>query len=423
MSILSAIRDAVSSELAPTVLGLNATPETSTLSNPQPWLVDSFGGGPTATGQRVTPESSMRVSAVFGCINVLARSVGQAPLQLMRTTKNGGSEPATDHPLYQVLGSLFNPVMSSQDGLEVGMNHLCLRGYSYYQIVRDQAGRVMQLWPLHPDYVAMRWAEDGSLVYDYYPPGGGTDTFQQNEIWRTVGMTFNGLQGLSPISFAREAIGLAMATEQHGAKLFANGAQLATAFEMPGKIGQEQYDRLKASIDNRFAGSRNAFKSIILEDGMKVSKLSMTSVDSQFIEARKFQLEEICRIYGVPLHKVQSLDKATFNNIEHLEMDFVNSSLMPWLVRFEKTGFRDLLTPQERKRLFLRFDTDALVRADSQAQANVASVYIACRVLNPNEVRAKLGKDPYPGGEIYENPNTSSGAKQAGNTVPDTSKG
>ena len=304
--------------------------------------------------------------------------------------------------------------------------HLQLRGAAYFQKVVDPVGRIQELWPLHPDFIRMRWGDSPvkRLLYDYDPPWGEHQEYDQAEIWRIVGMSFDGIQGVSPITYAREAIGLSLATEEHGAKLFANGAQMATAFEHPGKLEGEQYKRLKDSIDARFAGSQNAFKSIVLEDGMKVAKLAMTSSDAQYIELRKYQLEEICRIYGVPQHKVQNLDRATFNNIEHLTMDFVNSSLMPWLVRFQKTGFRDLLSPNEQKRFYFKFNTDMLVQADQQAMANVASVYIAARVWNPNEARTRLGMKPYDGGDTYENPNTtSSAAKQVGSTVPDTSKG
>ena len=398
-------------------MGLAAGAPTSTLANPQPWLLDAFGGRPTATGQRVTPDTAMRTTAVFACVNCLSRSAGQLPLRVMRKAKGGGAEEATDHPLYQVLMNGFNPFMTAQDGIELAMNRLNLRGTSFTQIVRDQAGRVIELWPLSPDRIIMRW-EANDLVYDFTPASGGTVTFRSDEIWRTIGMSFDGFTGVTPITYAREAIGLSMATEEHGAKLFANGAQMATAFKYPGKLQQEPYDRLKKSLDDRFAGSRNAFKSIILEDNMTVEKLSMTSADAQYIELRKYQLEEICRAFAVPLHKVGNYDRATFNNIEHLSMDFVTGSLQPWLRRFEETGFRDLLSANEQKRYFLRFDTDALLRGDSNTQANVASLLIAARVKNPNEVRAGMNLNPYDGGEVYENPNTTS-AKQAGNVVGD----
>jgi HK97 family phage portal protein len=407
----------------PVGLGLHAQSGSSTLSNPDPWLREAFGARSTASGKAVTPHSAMQVATVYGCIRVLAESTAQLPLTLMRMTKDGGAEPATDHPLHQVLRSLFNDEVTAQDGVELGMNHLCLRGVAFTQVVRDQLGRPVQLWPLHPDGVHMRRNAVSALVYDYFPPGGGSkETFEKDEVWRTIGLSFDGVTGLSPISYARESIGLALATEEHGARLFVNGAQVSMSLTAPDSLTDEQYERLKEQLQ-QYQGSRNAHKTLVLENGMKPEKLSMTSVDSQFLESRRFQLEEICRIFRVPPHKVQELARSTFNNIEHLSIDFVNSSLRPWLRRFELTGFRDLLQPSERKRYFLRFDVDSILQGDSQAQANVDSLLIASRVISPNEARRKRGLNPYGGGDKYENPNTTAGQKQPGNTVPDTSKG
>jgi HK97 family phage portal protein len=426
VSLLGAIRDAISRETAPTTLGLSALASNeSTLANPQPWLRDIFGGGPTASGKQVTADNAMRASAVYGCVEVLSQSVGQLPCMLMRRTKDGGAEPADDHPLFPLLGNLFNDETTSQDGFELGMRHLCLRGENYVQVVRDQAGRVVSLTPLLGQFVIMRRNALGKLVYDYTPNGGSKETFEFDEVWRTIGLTFNGIQGVSPITHARESIGLSLATEEHGAKLFANGAQVATAFEHPGVLSEEGYKRLQASIDSRFGGSSNAFKSILLEDGMKVSKLAMTSADAQYLELRRFQLEEICRIFRVPPHKVQDLARATFNNIEHLSIDFVNSSLAPWLVKFQQTGFRDLLLPNERKKLFLRFNSDSLIGGDRASRANYYASGITNRWLNPNEARIAEHKNPYPGGEKFENPNTTSSAPgdKPGETVADPQKG
>ena len=420
MSIWSAVREAVAKEYAPTFLNLSA-PALSTLSAPAPWLYDALGARGSATGQRVTPDTSMRVSAVYGCVAVLSQSVGQLPAFLMKTTPEGGSVPADSHPLYPILLHGFNDEMSAQEGFELAMNHLCLRGRAYFQIVRNEVGQVLQLWPLHPDFVVMRRNASGNLVYDYNAPGSEKTTYPKEQVWRIIGHTVDGITGISPISYARESIGVAMATEEHAAKLFANGAQIATAFEHPATLSEEGYKRLQASLDARFAGSANAFKTVLLEEGMKVSKLSLSSVESQFIEARKFQLEEICRIFRVPPHKVQDLARATFNNIEHLSMDFVNSSLMPYLKRFEETVYRDLLLPKERNRYFLRFDADTLMRGDMQARANYYASGITNRWLNPNEARLGEYRNPYAGGDKYENPNTSSNAAgdKPGAPVPD----
>lgn len=377
---------------------------------------------PTAAGKSVTPDSSMRVAAVYACVAVLSQSVAQVPAILYRRTKEGGAEPATDHPLYNLIQNLSSAEMTAQERCELDMNHLLLRGSAFRQVVRS-GGQVKEINPLHPDYMRMYRAPDGSLAYDYHPPIGQKQTFSADQVWRTIGMSFNGIQGVSPILYARESIGLAMATEEHGAKLFSNGAQLATALEHPGNMSADAQKRLKDSIDRNYSGSQNAHKTIVLEEGMKVAKLAMSSVETQFIESRKFQLEEICRIFRVPPHKIQELSRATFNNIEHLSMDFVNTSLMPWFVRFEQTMARDLLLPNERNKFFFRFDADSLQRGDAAGRANVYASGIANTWLSPNEARRRENYNPRPGGDVYENPNTSTGATKPNVPTPDPMKG
>ena len=409
------------------MLGLNlkAVYDESPLSDPSPWLARSFGGLTSAAGKSVTPESAMRTSTVYACVSVLAESAAQIPCVLFKRTSDGDAVPAVDHPLYPLLLNMPNPEMTAQDSTEMSMNHLLLRGNAFNQIVRS-AGEVVELNPLHPDHVRMfRSSVSGDLLYEYTPPQGGSRIFQKSEIWRQIGKSFNGITGVSPLSYARESIGLALAVEEHGAKLFANGAQLATAFEHPAVLSEEAYKRLVDSLNDRFAGSQNAFRSIVLEDGLKVSKLAMTSVDSQFIEARKFQVEEICRVFRVPPHMVQDLARATFNNIEHLSINFVNSSLMPWLVRREQSILRDLLLPNERKKYFVRHDVDSLQRGDMNARANYYASGIANTWLSPNEARAAEGRNKRPdgAGDKFENPNTSSGKEKPGLPVPDPQKG
>lgn len=423
LSRLGAAYDALASSEAPTTLQLKAMTNETTFADPAPWL-RSFGHQTSAAGKTVTPESAMRISVTYGCVSVLARSIAQVSRILMKRTPDG-AVPAVDHPLYPLLLNLPNPEITAQDATEMGMNHLLLRGNAFDQIVRS-AGEVVEINPLHPDHVRIyRDSISGALMYKYTPPWGGERDFKANEIWRRIGMSFNGVQGVSVLSYAREAMGLSLAVEEHGARLFANGAQVATALETPEKLSEQAYSRLKSSFDETYGGARNAWKSIILEEGLKVSKLAMTSVDSQFLESRKFQVEEICRFFGVPPHKVQDLSRATFNNIEHLSADFVTSSLMPWFIRYEQSIVRDLLLPNERKKYFVRHDVDQLQPVDRQARANYYASGIANTWLCPDEVRAREGLNKRPDGlgGKFENPNTSTGKEQPGQAIPNPTRG
>ncbi len=426
MTLLSKIGEAYDALTSPEPVGLGLQASgalTWPLSSPAPWLYEAFGGRPSASGKIVTPETSMRVAAVYACVSVLSQSVGQLPLILYKRSA-GGADPADQHPLYQRLLNLPNPEMTSQDVLEMGMNHLCLRGRAFHQVVRSE-GQVVEINPLNPDWVRMFRTPGGALAYSFMQPGGPIREFGVEQCWRVIGMTHNGVEGVSPLTYARESIGLAMATEEHGAKLFTNGAQLSVTMEVPDVLSDTAYKRLKDSFKDKYSGSANAWTPLILEEGMKANKLSMTNVDSQFIEARRFQLEEICRIYRVPPHKIQEMSRATFNNIEHLTMDFVNSSLVPWLRRYELTINRDLLLPSERKKYFARFDVDSLQRGDMQARANYYASGIANTWLCPDEARAGEGRNKRPDGKggVFENPNTSTGKEKPGAPVPDTEKG
>jgi HK97 family phage portal protein len=375
-----------------------------------------FGGGSSASGKLITPTTAMRISAAYACVTVLRESVGQLPMVLYRVKSDGSMTPAVDHPLYGLLQHMPNEEMTAQEGHEISMNHLLMRGNAYRQVVRV-GGEVEGIYPLNPDRMRMyRSANGGELRYEYNGEDGELD-LRAGQVWRTIGMTWNGINGVSPLTYAREAMGLALATEEHGAKLFSNGAQIATAFTHPGEMSEGAQKRFLASIANKYSGSRNAFKAIVLEEGMKVEKLGLSNVDTQFIESRKFQNEEICRFYRVPPHKIQDLARATFNNIEHLSMDFVNSSLMPWLVRHEQTANRDLLLPNERKKYVIRFDVDSLQRGDMEARANYYASGIANTWLNPNEARKKEFLNPREGGDVYQNPNTTSGTMKPGEPI------
>ena len=211
--------------------------ETSTLSNPKPFLTEFFGGRPTASGQTVTPNTAMQVTAVFACIRVLSDSVASLPLKVFERLSNGGKRPALDHPLYPILKSTPNPEMTSFDMRELIMYHLGLRGNAYHQIIRDGAFRIISLIPLHPDRMTvMRDRVTLELVYRYETQTLGSRIFKPEEIWRINGIGCDGIIGFSPIALHREAIGLAMATEEHGARLFSNGARIPSVLEHPKQI-------------------------------------------------------------------------------------------------------------------------------------------------------------------------------------------
>lgn len=362
---------------------------TANLKDSGTWLHSALGGGATASGQIVNPETALSTSAVMGCVGVLAKDIGQIKFELMKRTKDGDSVPAVDHPLYSLLMYSPNGQQSAQELKELDMMALCLRGTTYRQVVRV-GGVIQEINYLHPDRVELKSNAQGQLVYIYTREDGTTVTLQQDEVWRTMGLSLNGVQGLSPISYMREAIGFALAAEEQGASIYRNGMQVTTVIKHPGTMSETAYKNLKKSMDER-TGSRNAAKSFILEENASIDKLSMSAVDAQFLETRKFQVEEIARAFGVPTYKINHYDGMTFNNVSQLAQDWVTSGVMPWAHKFEQTAWRDLLLPNERKKYFLRADPTVLLKGDNANRAAYYASGIQNGWFTRNEARRMEG--------------------------------
>ena len=297
----------------------------------------SFLLGSTASGKRVTEQSAMTMSSVYACVRILSEAVASLPLHLYRYKEDDSKEKATDHPLYQVLHDEPNPEMTSFIFRETLMSHILLWGNAYAQIIRNGKGEVIALYPLMPDRMSVDRDENGQLYYQY--TRGFDEAPQVKNIVRLApydvlhipGLGFDGLIGYSPIAMAKNAIGLAMATEEFGSKFFANGAQPSGVLEHPGVI--KDPSRVRESWMSTFGGSANANKVAVLEEGMHYTPISISPDAAQFLETRKFQLDEIARIFRIPPHMIGDLEHATFSNIEEQSLEFVQYTLQPWLVR------------------------------------------------------------------------------------------
>jgi hypothetical protein len=361
----------------------SAGPDWGTLERYLAW---AFGGGASASGIIVNPQTAMQSAAVYGCIKVLSESVGMLPCNLYTKETNGARHPAEKHPLWSILHDQPNDYQTSVEFFEMLVAHLNLRGNAYAYINRTSSGNVAELLPLHPDMVRVEMAADFTLRYHVTMPNGSFKPFTVGEILHVRGLTINGWLGISPIAYARESIGLALATEKFGGQLFRNGAKMGGVLEHPGKIGDQAYNRLKDSFDAAHSGE-NAHKTAILEEGMKFSKVAMTGEDAQFLDTRKYQRSEIASIFRVPPHMIGDLERATFSNIEQQSLEFVTFSLMPWLKRIEKAIRRDLLTRDERKKFMVRFGISALLRGDAKARSDYYKAGITDGWLVRNEAR------------------------------------
>lgn len=332
------------------------------------YLAWSFGGGASSSGIIVNPQTAMQSAAVFSCVQVLSQSVGMLPLNVYLGKSDKDFEEARDHPLWPILHDQPNDYQSSVEFFEMLVLCLCLRGNAYAYVNRTTSGRIVELLPLHPDMVRAEMDGNFILRYQITMPDGSFKEFMPGEIFHVRGLTINGWLGISPIAYARESIGLALATEKFGGQLFRNGAKMGGVLEHPGKLSEESYKRIKDTFDASSSGE-NAHRTALLEEGMKFSKVSMTADDSQFLETRKYQRSEIAGIFRVPPHMIGDLENATFSNIENLSLQFVNYTLMPWLVRIEKAIKRDLLNKAEKTALTIRFNVAGLLRGDSAARS------------------------------------------------------
>ena len=367
-----------------------------------------FMGGSTA-GKHVNERSAMQMTAVYSCVRILAEAVAGLPLHLYRYTEGGGKEKAIDHPLYLLLHDEPNPEMSSFVFRETLMTHLLLWGNAYAQIIRNGKNEVIALYPLMPNKMEVDRDEYGQLYYKYQRSNDEAPTMEGSsvilkpcDVLHIPGLGFDGLVGYSPIAMAKNAIGMAIACEEYGAKFFANGAQPGGVLEHPGTIKDPQ--RVRESWQRSFGGSGNANKIAVLEEGMKYTPIAISPEQAQFLETRKFQINEIARIFRVPPHMVGDLEKSSFSNIEQQSLEFVKYTLDPWVIRWEQSIMRSLLTPEEKKTYYAKFNLDGLLRGDYQSRMNGYAIGRQNGWMSANDIRELENLDRIPaeeGGDLY----------------------
>lgn len=354
------------------------------------------------TGRQVTTLRAMQMTAVFGCVRVLSESVGMLPCSLFERTDKG-KFPAVKERLFKLLSLKPNGYMTPQEFWELVMVCLCLRG-NFYAYKVKAFGEVIELLPLNPDSVTPKLNERWEPVYEVTFPDGTQDALTQDEIWHVRIFTLDGLKGVNPIAFARHAIALGLATEEHGSRLFGNGTVTSGVLQTDQLLSDEAFSRLKTEFQEEHQGLGNSHKPLILEQGLKWQSIALNADDAQFLETRKFQLEEICRMFRVPQHLVQNTDRATFSNIENLGRGFINYSLIPYLTRIEQRINIGLVSSDNIGRLYAKFNTGALLRGDTTSRFNSYKTAIQNGIYSPNECREFEDMNPREGGDIYLTP-------------------
>jgi HK97 family phage portal protein len=354
----------------------------------------------SASGVRVSPEQAETVSAFYRGVWLLSNTLAALPLFVYRRLPDGGKERAQNHPLYDVLHTQPNPWQTSFEWRRMKGRHLILRGNAYDRIVPGRRGFADALWPLHPDYVRPEQLDSGRIVYHVRQPKSGTTTiYAQDDIFHLRGQSDDGVTGKSVIAWARDSIGLAMATEGYASRLFDRGAQHGGVLTHPGVLNDEAAERMAKSFSAQTAGPSNWHRPVILEEGVTWTPVTMTAEDSQYLLSRKFSVVEMARWLGVPPHKLFDLERATFSNIEHQGIEFVVDDLTPWLVLWEQAISRDLILATDT--YFAEFNLEGLLRGDSTTRADFHSKLFGVGALSQNDIRRRENMNAIPNGDTY----------------------
>ena len=370
----------------------------------------SFLFGRTTSGKPVNERTAMQTTAVYACVRILAEAVASLPLHVYEYQDDGGKKLVHDHPLYYLLHDEPNPEMTSFVFRETLMSHLLIWGNAYAQIIRDGAGRVLGLYPLLPDKMEVQRDDRGNIYYVYSRNSDENPMFKEygniklkaEDVLHIPGLGFDGLIGYSPIAMAKNAVGMTLACEEYGASFFANGANPGGVLEHPGVL--KDPSKVRESWNSVYRGVNNAHKIAVLEEGMKYQQIGIPPEEAQFLETRKFQINEIARLYRIPPHMVGDLDKSSFSNIEQQSLEFVKYTLDPWVIRWEQSLQRSLHLPGEKGKYFIKLNVDGLLRGDYQSRMNGYAVGRQNGWFSANDIREMENMNPIPdeeGGNLY----------------------
>lgn len=358
-------------------------------------------GSQSSSGARVNASSAMQLSAVFSCVRVISESVASLPIELYQRNNDGGKQRAPGHPLYKLLKTSPNGWQTSLEFIEMMQAHVELRGNAYAYISR-LGGNVEELIPLHPDRIEMLVAPDLTITYKYTQPDGRIKTLSQSDVFHLRGMSSDGFRGLSMLSVAREPIGMGLSMQEHGARLFANGARPGLVLKHPGKLSKEAHENLRNSWNDNYGGAANSGKTALIEEGMSVEKIGMTNDDAQWLESRKLTRSEICGMFRVPPHKIGDLDRATFSNIEHQSIEFVTDAVLPRVRRWEQAIARDLILVPDK--YFAEFNIAGLLRGDIKSRYESYAIARQWGWLSVNDIRRMENLNPVDNGDTYLQP-------------------
>ena len=354
---------------------------------PQNALVGTgwFHVGRSWSGKSVTERTALQQTAVYACVRIIAETIASLPLHFYRYTEEG-KEKDYAHPLYRILHDEPNPEMTAFVFRETIVSHLLLWGNAYAQIIRNGKGEIMYLYPLLPDKMTVERSDiTNEIFYTYMDTKGKMYRLTNKEVLHIPGLGFDGLIGYSPIAMTKNAIGLSIAAEEYGSRFFANSANPSGVLEHPGVLKDPK--KIRESWNEVYGGTSNSHRVAVLEEGLTFKPISIPPNDAQFLETRKFQINEICRIFRVPPHMVADLEKSSFSNIEQQSLDFIVNTIRPWLIRIEQSICQKLLLPDEKGVFFAKFNVNGMLRGDFTSRMNGYAIARQNGWMNVDEIR------------------------------------
>jgi phage portal protein, HK97 family len=353
----------------------------------------------TNSGSRVSADNALKISAAWACSRLISETVAMLPHIVYKRLNDGGKERATAHPLYGLLHNQPNNLQTSFEFTDMMQMHALLRGSGYAKIIQGPRGPVDRLIPIHPDRVlATEMIDEDKVRYKILEFDGTVNTYLDDEIFRLPGLSLDGINTVSVITYARESMGLSLSAERFAAKLFANFSRPAGFLKHPGHLSPTAQENLRKQSEE-MTGGENLHRIGVLEEGMEFQPVTFTPEDSQMLQTREFQAEDVCRWFRVPPHMIGLTSKTTSwgSGISELSQGFVTYVLMPWLVRWQQVISRDLILATDT--YFVEFLTDALLRGDIEKRYNAYSVGRNGGWLATNEIRKAENMNPIEGGD------------------------
>lgn len=366
----------------------------------QPGMEGWRDGALAVSGVPVNAETALKLSTWWACDRLICETVASLPALVYERLVDGGRQRATNHPLYDVLHTRPNDYQTPIEFFDFMTHSAAARGNAFARIVAGPRGFADQLKPVHPDYVRMERLSDNRLRYRVAEPGRPVEVLSDEQMLHLKGMSADGVTGASVVGYARDSVGLGLAAERYGARFFRNNAEPRGVLKSQTKLSPEAAKRVKTSWDSAHGGE-NQGRIAVLEEGLDYQAISLNNKDSQFLESREFQAEDVCRWWRVPPHMVGLTSKVTSwgSGIEQLGQGFVTYTLMPWLVRWQQAISRDLILAPNK--YFVEFATEALLRGDLKGRYDAYAIALDKGFMSPNEVRQRENLNPRTGGDAF----------------------